>query len=402
MFAADDNAWASEKGRTIGGEGGCRKHSAYTLLEVILALALTTVILGLIGMAMHIHLGVADKSRGQVEEAQLARTLLQHIAEDLRNSVPYSQANGTLTMGGTSAGSTAATSTTAAASTASGTSTGSDSSDSGNLIPSGISGTAQCLQMDTTRRVRPIGMAMPVNGDPADYMALSDVKTVTYSLGDPGTATPLQRGDSSTGTGLYRREIDRTAYVAAMQQGQSDLLTQGIAKMAPEVANLQFTYYAGSTTYEQWDSNTEGGLPSAIRVAITIQRASPRPATPTAAAGGAASFTVYDMLVDLPNAQGSPALGGSTAGGTTSGAGTTTSPTGGSRNSGGGTGGGGGGKGGTAGGGKGGTAGGGKGGTAGGGKGGTTGGGGTGSGTGGKGGGSGGGKAGGGTSGKGK
>ena len=80
-------------------------RSAYTLLEVILALALTIVILGLIGMAMHIHLGVADKSRGQVEEAQLARTLLQHIADDIRNSVPFTPTSSSGTSsGGTSNG----------------------------------------------------------------------------------------------------------------------------------------------------------------------------------------------------------------------------------------------------------------------------------------------------------
>ena len=63
--------------------------AAYTLLEVVLALALTTVILGLIGVAVNIHLRVADVSRAEVEEAQLARTLLQRIADNLRNATPY-------------------------------------------------------------------------------------------------------------------------------------------------------------------------------------------------------------------------------------------------------------------------------------------------------------------------
>ncbi len=308
----------------IDAEGRWRRHAAYTLLEVILALALATVLLGLIGMAMHIHLGVAEKSRGQVEEAQLARGLLQRIADNLRNSVPFTPTAGTSTTSATSGQSTVGTSTTSGTSTAGGTSTTSDSDTS---IPAGISGTTQCLQMDTTRRVRPIGMAMPASGDPANYIALGDVKTVTYSLGDPGTGTPLQRGDGSFGGGLYRREIDRPAYVAAMQQGQSDILTQTTSKLAPEVVNVQFTYYAGSTTSEQWDSNTDGGLPSAIMVAITIRRAGAKSPLPAAAAAtDNSSFTVYDMLVDLPNSQVQSSQSSGQSAGTSSG-GTATQPT---------------------------------------------------------------------------
>ena len=103
------------------------------------------------------------------------------------------------------------------------------------MTPAGICGTAQCLQMDTTRRVRPTGMAKPSNNaDSSMVMLLADVKTVTYSLGDPGTASPTEGGNSSNGqTGLYRREVDRPAYVSAMQQGQTDILTQTTSKLAP-------------------------------------------------------------------------------------------------------------------------------------------------------------------------
>jgi hypothetical protein len=289
-------------------KGFHRARSAYTLLEVILALALTTVLLGLIGMAMHIHLGVADKSRGQVEEARLARTLLQHIADDLRNSVPFTPTSSSGTSsGGTSTAS--ATSATSGLSSGSGSSTTADSSDSGTVTPAGICGTAQCLQMDTTRRVRPTGMTKPSNNaDNSMVMLLADVKTVTYSLGDPGTASPTEGGNSSNGqTGLYRREVDRPAYVSAMQQGQTDILTQATSQLAPEVVNVQFTYYDSTTTYDQWDSNTQGSLPVAIKVAIMLRRAVAK--SPNAAVLGSAdnsALAVYDMLVDLPNSQVQP------------------------------------------------------------------------------------------------
>jgi hypothetical protein len=164
------------------------------------------------------------------------------------------------------------------------------------------------------------------------FMALCDVKTVTYSLGDPGTASPTESGNSSSAgqTGLYRREVDRPAYVSAMQQGQTDILTQATSKLAPEVVNLQFTYYDSTTTYDQWDSNTQGSLPVAIKVTIRLRRAMAK--SPNAAASGSAdnwTFATYDMLVDLPNAQvqsgqssGSASSGGT---GTTTKTSTTTS-----------------------------------------------------------------------------
>ena len=45
--------------------------------------------LGLVALGIHVHPRLAAKSREQVEEAQLARVLLQRIADDLRNAVPF-------------------------------------------------------------------------------------------------------------------------------------------------------------------------------------------------------------------------------------------------------------------------------------------------------------------------
>jgi hypothetical protein len=303
-------------------------RSAYTLLEVILVLALTTVILGLIGMALHVHLGVADKCGGQVAEAQLARTLLQRIAEDLRNSVPYTATSGTAssTASGTSTGTT--TSTSGGTSTASGTST--TGSESGLVIPSGVCGSAQCLQMDTSRRARPVGMAKSAGGDNSLYIPLGDVKTVTYSLGNSAAtaASPTSSGSADGQTGLYRRELDRAAYTCAMQQGQSDILSQSAVLLAPEVVKVQFTYYGGTVTTDTWDSSTQGGLPCAVKVAIMLRRQVGK--TPNANAATPAanfSFATYDMLVDLPNSQvQSSQDSGQSSGGTStsSGSGTTT------------------------------------------------------------------------------
>ena len=62
---------------------------AYTLFELILAIALSATLLVLIGTAINLYLVRVDTSRQRVEEAQLARSILAMIAADLRATAVY-------------------------------------------------------------------------------------------------------------------------------------------------------------------------------------------------------------------------------------------------------------------------------------------------------------------------
>ncbi|WP_425616410.1 hypothetical protein NA78x_000056 [Anatilimnocola sp. NA78] len=59
------------------------------MLELILALSLTTVIMGLIAMAIDLNYRMFDTRRMDVEEKQLARAVLRHIADDIRAAVQH-------------------------------------------------------------------------------------------------------------------------------------------------------------------------------------------------------------------------------------------------------------------------------------------------------------------------
>ena len=61
--------------------------NAYTLVEVMIALFLTTVILMFIGMAIESNLRLVVVERTEVEETQLARAVLEKIARDIRSVV---------------------------------------------------------------------------------------------------------------------------------------------------------------------------------------------------------------------------------------------------------------------------------------------------------------------------
>ncbi len=61
-----------------------KSTNAFTLLEVILAVALTAVIMVLIAGAIDMHLRQLTTRRAGIEEAQLARAILRRISDDLR------------------------------------------------------------------------------------------------------------------------------------------------------------------------------------------------------------------------------------------------------------------------------------------------------------------------------
>lgn len=60
-----------------------------TLLELILALALSALLLMAISMALHIHWKAFDVRRSRVEEAQLARAILRNVADDIRSTFKF-------------------------------------------------------------------------------------------------------------------------------------------------------------------------------------------------------------------------------------------------------------------------------------------------------------------------
>ncbi len=74
----------------VGGRLPARqRRRGLSLLELVLALGLSALVLYAISLAVDLHLRVLDVRRTQIEEAQVARTVLQMIASDLRGTVPH-------------------------------------------------------------------------------------------------------------------------------------------------------------------------------------------------------------------------------------------------------------------------------------------------------------------------
>ena len=190
--------WTVSCGRR-GLQMGSLSRRGFTLLEAILAMGLAVVVLGLVGVGINVHLTVAAKSRDQVEEAQLARVVLQRIADDLRNAVPFQPPQSSTALSSSSSSSSSASGQ-AGASGASDPTTSSGTSDSSSTTPlsGGIYGAAQAIQIETARRPRATLASLQVAAsDPSQPARLSDIRVVSYSLGAPITVDMSQQGPPS-------------------------------------------------------------------------------------------------------------------------------------------------------------------------------------------------------------
>jgi hypothetical protein len=241
----------------------------FTLLETILTLALTVVLLGLLGMAVDVHLRLADAGRNELEETQTARLLLRQMCNDLRNAIPVTRAPSSFGF---------------------------------------LQGSQNELQVDVS--CLPL-LEQPQTATPQRERALptsppSDVRTVTYFLAKPGDVESPEGDDSHKPMhGLLRRESERATYAWAVQQGQTDQFNRDLKVLSPEVEKIEFAYIDESgTSYQEWDSLAQGKLPAAVRISVSIRRLRQKSrAVSGTGTVGQTPLTVYSALADLPNAR---------------------------------------------------------------------------------------------------
>ncbi len=309
---------------------------AYTLIEVLISLFFMTVILMFIGMAIESNLRLLTIERTEVEEAQLARAVLEKIARDIR-SVVVSVKEETLEVDTSALSSlfglssydaelAALMDSSATAATAEG------EEESTAVVGSmpGIYGDLEWLQIDTALlpRGEAFGAKQVRSGSSMQPDRLSPSKTVLYYLGkDTGTITntddPRYRPEQLFGSlgrsldqaalqyGLFRRQLDRLVSQYIVNEGLETEYEQYDEPLAPEIESIEFAYFdpeAGQdgTTgdwVEYWDMDERQTLPKAIRIAIGIRRL--RFGTSTlgqfTGSGTEQSPTVvYSLIVPLP------------------------------------------------------------------------------------------------------
>ena len=239
----------------------------FTLLEVVLAIGLTGTLLGLLATAIDLYLVRVDANRSKVESAQLARTLLNQIADDIRAVRYYSSENGGQGDSGGPAGDDTGSSTSTL-----------DTDATGQVL--GIFGTATELRIDRAASLNWLRTVREI--DPTEATPQADMpQTVGYVFNDGDTMLAdqlaalgvLSDGSLPGYAGLYRQQSASPAWVyqsTATGVSLSSLVQAEPELLAPEVLALAFQYFDGQQLLDSWDTAAQEGLPVGIEISLTM------------------------------------------------------------------------------------------------------------------------------------
>jgi type II secretory pathway pseudopilin PulG len=249
-----------------------RSGAGFTLLEVVLAIALCGAVMALLTTAIDLYLVRVDTSRTHVETSQLARALLNQIADDLRAarySAPVSASGGlSLGTGGEQEPSESETGTSSAVEA------------TGATSDLGIYGALTELRIDRAAERGWRQLTVPSTQLLTDADSQEMPQTVEYFFVE-GRVMPSGKfaaGGVSVDTslegytGLYRRQTPTAAMITATgtASGGTSKGQEPAELLAPEVVQISFMYSDGIQWYEEWDSSAQQGLPVAVEIKISL------------------------------------------------------------------------------------------------------------------------------------
>ncbi|MDB4393777.1 GspJ family type II secretion system protein [Rhodopirellula sp.] len=273
-----------------------KRHAirAFTLLEVLLTLAMSVVLMGLIGTAFQFYAVDMNVRNMDIQQTQLAAAVMQMIEDDLRATLHAEPADMSgleellsASLGGEDeeAGQGGSEEDLSAAGISMEeepiesieTTTLDLTSGVAVLQTPGLIGNQYQIQLDLSRLPRLEEYVAMLDETTADLQDVpSDLKTVAYYVqSDDSTggvidslaeldpdATDLMSG------GLVRRSLDRAATVEAATMGNISTLNQTGDLLAPEIKSIEFSYWDGLTWQVEWSSDEFGELPLAVQVRI--------------------------------------------------------------------------------------------------------------------------------------
>lgn len=293
----------------------CRR--GFSLLEMLLTLAMSVVLMGLISEAIRFYGRQMDGADEDFRRVQLATKILQMIEDDLRmasvtrpvDTAPLSEvltaAAGPMSdlmpseqsedeqsedVGGTEFTDQAISSD--SATTGAAAEAGSDVdllAATATLQTPGLIGNATQLQVDVSRlpglESLAIDPALAGFGEAGELLDRpSDLKTVAYfvvegaAIADPvlrlrqnlvGGASKVSATGQSVSGGLVRRSLDRAITSHATSTGGLSRLMSNGDLIAEEVVGIEFEYFDGVMWLPQFSSDEAGHLPIAVRVTLT-------------------------------------------------------------------------------------------------------------------------------------
>jgi prepilin-type N-terminal cleavage/methylation domain-containing protein len=257
---------------------------AFTLLEVMLAMAIGVFLLAALYVAVDVQLRHAQIGREIVEQSTLARALLTRMGNDISPSVAPALPANTATSSSSSSSSGGTTSSTTSSTGSTGTTgTGTSSSSTTSSPATSVNGAIQFnlgVQGDTSRLIlsisrvpRELNFTPDTTTNPDSQPGVCDLRRITYWLAGGG-GTPL---------GLARQELKLVTSDDA-NDVPPDVPDEASYVIADEVKSLTFSYFDGNAWQDSWDGTMPGadgmtpmGPPLAIAITVGISSGSPNP-----------------------------------------------------------------------------------------------------------------------------
>lgn len=289
-----------------------RQRNAFTLLETILAVALSALLVGLVAAGMRMYTNVVADRRADVTNAQVARVILQRIAADIRSAyqAPEEEEPATTSLDDGTEG------------TDDGTGTGTDDTSTTETDPTvdltnttaqtvpGLYGNTIELQIDVLGSfAQPIRYdSLIASGiDPLSANLLSDPKVVTYYVRSADDAelagTPLEPVEQSSSDSrkmvLVRRVQSRSAALFESTYGTAAVGGSGEQLLSDQVVSIEFAYHDGYDWTDSWDSSTMG-LPIMVSVTLAVTDVASAEESSTTAIS---DDDLYQVIVRIPAAE---------------------------------------------------------------------------------------------------
>ena len=275
-FVRTANAAARSRHHRVCARGdrleACPTRHGFTLIEVLLSLALMVLVVAAVAAGMDTLRRVTQAGRDDVLEDQVARAVERRMTDDLRSVlfVPPELPDATTDDTGTADPSAAGTGDAGATGS---TDTG-DTDDT--LAPAeprsiGLIGDAVTLTLHADLPGRNLDYVSPQLG-PSATDRTGDLRAVTWFVSE-GNLVP-----GSDAGGLARAELNRAGLTdaeAAEAAGDPALLADAARVLAPEITQVGFRYFDGAAWLEEWDSVTIGALPLAVEVTLAVDADGP-------------------------------------------------------------------------------------------------------------------------------
>jgi type II secretory pathway pseudopilin PulG len=277
--------------------------TGFTLVEVMLSLALCIVIMGLLAAASQMYMMNIQVEREELTKSRAARAVLQVMAFDLRAAVQYKPVDETALDE-----SIAVAEEALAALGGEEAETEQESGEEEQVVEQpGLAGGPNSISFDISRLPRRDQFAPVVDGKTGRVVSIpSEILNIQYMVGtvqEDNKSGNETEPESGPRIGLLRMEFDRAAKRFADGGGGS---VAGFEMMADEVKGLGFRYFDGAQWYSDWDSNQKRTLPVAVEITLQVDPRTADVVQQQARTGdieAAYAMQEYVVVVHLPVAE---------------------------------------------------------------------------------------------------